>query len=114
MPDEHRCPRRTCHAVVPNRLFACAADWALLSATAQRGIYRTARLSLLSVPRREAIQVALDEWKVLDEAHTDQALHQPQEARGAPLEGRAIPAALPGAYTRQDACALAPGGTSEE
>lgn len=66
LPGEHRCPRRTCRAVVPNALFACVVDWGLLSGATQRGIYRTAKMSLLSEPRREAIQAAVDEWKEMD------------------------------------------------
>lgn len=65
-PNQHRCPRRTCGAVVPNALFACAADWAALSRSVQQQIYRTAEMGLLSIPRRQAIQAAIDEWKRLD------------------------------------------------
>jgi hypothetical protein len=52
--------------VVSDHLFCCPIDWAALSHNAQQAIYRTAKMGLLSIPRREAIQAAIDEWKAID------------------------------------------------
>jgi hypothetical protein len=62
----HRCPRPGCRSEVDNRLFSCREDWFALSRAARGGIYATASMGLLSGPRREAIQAALDEWKAID------------------------------------------------
>lgn len=67
----HRCPRRTCTEEVDNRLFACHEDWFALSRVARDGIYRTANMSSLSEPRRAAIAVAMEEWRLMDAAQAD-------------------------------------------
>lgn len=62
MTDDHECPAKGCKARVPNALFSCASDWWALSPSARNAIKRTASLSLLSAPRREAIAKAREEW----------------------------------------------------
>lgn len=58
----HSCPGRTCGRTVPDVLFCCAEHWHRLSSAAKAGIAATAMLSVLSAPRRAAIQEALIEW----------------------------------------------------
>lgn len=65
--DTHRCPRKGCTATVSNRLFACYDDWRALTRETQREIHRTARMSVLSTPRRNAFQMAYDDWSDADE-----------------------------------------------
>jgi hypothetical protein len=61
-PGFHRCPRRGCQAQVPNSLFACLPDWNALPAEAKRGIYATARLSLFTAERQQAVRAARMAW----------------------------------------------------
>lgn len=63
----HHCPAPGCRTEVDDRLFCCREDWFALSLAARSGISRTATMGLLSAPRREAIQLCMDEWKALDE-----------------------------------------------
>jgi hypothetical protein len=62
----HRCPRRTCQVQVSNALFCCPVDWSALSRNTQKAIYRTVGMGTLSLPRREAIHTALEEWRAID------------------------------------------------
>jgi hypothetical protein len=59
----HRCPAFPCEARVSNSILACPADWARLTPETQAAIYRTARLPILSVPRRAALDAAMAEWR---------------------------------------------------
>lgn len=63
--ETHMCPGWRCQAQVPDAMFCCGPHWAALSAAARAGISRTARMSLLSAPRRAAIEVAMAEFRAL-------------------------------------------------
>lgn len=60
--NTHRCPRHGCGAVVPNRLFACARDWAVLPPEVRALITRTARKHVLDPERRAAFRAADQAW----------------------------------------------------
>lgn len=55
----HACPGG-CGRTIPNRMFACVADWKALPRDLQRAIQRTARLSLSRPDRLEAVTAAID------------------------------------------------------
>jgi hypothetical protein len=63
----HNCPRKGCRVNVSNVLFCCADHWWELSNDARSRIRATANMGLLSLPRRNAITTAFNEWKALDE-----------------------------------------------
>ena len=66
MPNgSHECPRNGCDKVVPDRQFCCFEDWLALSTGARLAIQQTAQHSVLSDPRRAAIQRAVNEWGTL-------------------------------------------------
>lgn len=58
----HQCPAASCNIQVPDNLLACAPHWHMLSDTTKRAIYRTASMSVLAKPRREALRKAQEEW----------------------------------------------------
>lgn len=61
-PSEHYCPRQGCARVVPNRLFACRADWYALPADLRRIIDQTAHLSISHPARQEVFADARQAW----------------------------------------------------
>lgn len=63
--ETHMCPGWRCEVQVPNSRFCCLDHWAALSVATRRAIARTARLSLLSAPRRAAIELAMAEFRDL-------------------------------------------------
>lgn len=67
-PEKHECPRKGCTKEIDNRLFCCAPDWFDLSKQTRVRIGQTAKMSLLSGPRRRAIKEAREEWERLDGA----------------------------------------------
>lgn len=64
--EKHRCPRGKCNLLIDSRLFCCARDWFDLSKSARTLIGATAQMSPLALPRRRAIEHALEEWKEID------------------------------------------------
>lgn len=63
-PGYHRCPGPCRDRLVPDSLYCCLDDWALLPERARHLISRTARLSPLAPNRRTAIELAARCWKL--------------------------------------------------
>lgn len=63
-PGYHRCPGPCRDRMVPDALYCCLEDWALLPERAQRLISRTARLPILAADRRAAIELARRCWNL--------------------------------------------------
>jgi len=63
----HHCPRRGCKALLPYHLFACKRDWFALSVPVREAIRATSGLHVMEKDRRDAIEAAREEWKMLDE-----------------------------------------------
>lgn len=63
----HECPRKGCKRQVSNSLYACLTDWEDLTPETQRAIRSTARLSVLATQRRNAFEMARQDWEDADE-----------------------------------------------
>lgn len=63
-PGHHRCPGPCRDREVPDSIYCCPEDWALLPERARHLISRTARLSVLAADRRAAIELASRCWKL--------------------------------------------------
>lgn len=61
--QKHQCPRPGCTKEIDNRIFCCAPDWFALGVAARKGIYNTAKLSLLVPERRAAIEACMADWR---------------------------------------------------
>lgn len=62
MPDVHRCPKKGCDVIVPNRLFACLPHWNALPVRVKTLIRVTSNRGLLDSTRISAIENARKAW----------------------------------------------------
>jgi hypothetical protein len=60
--ESHECPRKGCHARVPNTQFCCSKDWWQLRPYTRSLIRQTASKTVLDKGRRRAIAMAGEDW----------------------------------------------------